>query len=124
MGSFFSQISDPAIGGTYMTLLNTFSNFGGTWPKYFVMNAVEYFTQAPCVGSPTLNCNSPKAAQQCRSAGGDCNYIQDGYYLVNIFCCILGIASFVLYVQPALARLQKLPKSAWLVSNLNAKKDR
>jgi MFS transporter, PAT family, solute carrier family 33 (acetyl-CoA transportor), member 1 len=28
--SFFAQISDPKIGGTYMTLLNTLSNLGKT----------------------------------------------------------------------------------------------
>lgn len=26
--AFFAQISDPKIGGTYMTLLNTFANLG------------------------------------------------------------------------------------------------
>ena len=26
--AFFAQVSDPAIGGTYMTLLNTITNFG------------------------------------------------------------------------------------------------
>jgi PAT family acetyl-CoA transporter-like MFS transporter 1 len=124
MGSYFSQISDPAIGGTYMTLLNTFSNFGGTWPKYFVMTAVEYFTQAPCIGYPDLDCNSPKGVQKCKSAGGTCNLIQDGYYMVNMICCVIGLATFLLFVRPALARLQKLPKSAWLVSNLNANKSK
>lgn len=29
LGSFFTKISDPLIGGTYMTLLNTISNLGG-----------------------------------------------------------------------------------------------
>jgi PAT family acetyl-CoA transporter-like MFS transporter 1 len=37
ISSFFSKISDPSIGGTYMTLLNTISNLGGTWPGFFVM---------------------------------------------------------------------------------------
>lgn len=29
-------------------LLNTFSNFGGTWPKFFVLEAVDSFTIASC----------------------------------------------------------------------------
>ena len=37
LGSYFTMISDPLIGGTYMTLLNTLSNLGGTWPRYFVL---------------------------------------------------------------------------------------
>lgn len=35
---------------TYISfqLLNTFSNFGGTWPKFFVLEAVDSFTIASC----------------------------------------------------------------------------
>lgn len=29
--SFFAKVSDPAIGGTYMTLLNTVTNFGNSY---------------------------------------------------------------------------------------------
>lgn len=29
--SFFSKVSDPTIGGSYMTLLNTLTNLGGKW---------------------------------------------------------------------------------------------
>ena len=35
MGSFFAQISDKSIGGTYMTFLNTLSNLGKYILKYF-----------------------------------------------------------------------------------------
>merc|ERR1712198_268299 len=31
--AFFAKISDPAVGGTYMTLLNTLTNLGGNWPS-------------------------------------------------------------------------------------------
>lgn len=43
IGSFFAQVSDPSIGGTYLTLLNTASNFGGTWPKALVFGAVDAY---------------------------------------------------------------------------------
>jgi hypothetical protein len=48
MSAFHTRISDPVIGGTYMTLLNTFTNLGGTWPKYFVLKAVDFFSIATC----------------------------------------------------------------------------
>lgn len=32
--AFFARISDPRIGGTYMTFLNTMSNIGGQVMKY------------------------------------------------------------------------------------------
>merc|ERR550519_2449180 len=31
--AFFAKVSDPAVGGTYMTLLNTVTNLGGNWPS-------------------------------------------------------------------------------------------
>ena len=31
MMAFFAKVSDPAIGGTYMTLLNTVANLGTKW---------------------------------------------------------------------------------------------
>jgi hypothetical protein len=47
--AFHTQIADPIIGGTYLTLLNTISNLGGTWPRYFVLAGVDYFTKATCI---------------------------------------------------------------------------
>ena len=29
-------------------LLNTFSNLGGTWPKFFVLKGVDFFSVAIC----------------------------------------------------------------------------
>ncbi|KAH7929383.1 hypothetical protein BV22DRAFT_1029629 [Leucogyrophana mollusca] len=48
ISAFHTRISDPLIGGTYMTLLNTFANLGGTWPKYFVLKGVDFFSVATC----------------------------------------------------------------------------
>lgn len=48
ISAFHTQIADPLIGGTYMTLLNTVSNLGGTWPRYFVLKAVDAWTTSEC----------------------------------------------------------------------------
>lgn len=32
-----------------MTLLNTVSNLGGTWPRFFVLKGVDAFSLATCV---------------------------------------------------------------------------
>jgi hypothetical protein len=55
MAAFHTRISDPAIGGTYMTLLITFSNLGQTWPKWFVLRGVDYFTKATCSVVPAVD---------------------------------------------------------------------
>jgi PAT family acetyl-CoA transporter-like MFS transporter 1 len=39
--SMFAKVSDPAIGGTYMTLLNTVANLGTMWPSTVAMQLLE-----------------------------------------------------------------------------------
>jgi MFS transporter, PAT family, solute carrier family 33 (acetyl-CoA transportor), member 1 len=127
MGSFFTQISDPAIGGTYMTLLNTVSNLGGTWPKYFVLLAVDYFTDAPCIGkdlglSTGIKCSDEKSRTLCKTLGGTCEYISDGYYIVNTACFVFGIVSLIFYIKPTIDKLQILKNSAWRVTQKKVNK--
>ncbi|TPX34605.1 hypothetical protein SeMB42_g07298 [Synchytrium endobioticum] len=86
MGSFFTRISDPSIGGTYMTLLNTVSNFGGTWPRYFILNAVDHFTSSTCTkmdvaANTTIQCADDASKALCKSLEGTCNTYIDGYYV-------------------------------------------
>ncbi|KAI8900900.1 acetyl-coenzyme A transporter 1-domain-containing protein [Globomyces pollinis-pini] len=117
MGSYFTKISDPAIGGTYMTLLNTLSNLGGTWPKYFVFLAVDYFTDAPCSvlsqDGSSIKCSDNKSKETCISLGGKCSFISDGYYLVNTGCFLFGLLTLIFYIQPAIVKLQKIPDQQW-----------
>ena len=46
--AFFARISDPLVGGTYMTLLNTFSNLGYMWSKSFSLWFVDQITFKYC----------------------------------------------------------------------------
>lgn len=46
--AFYNRIADPAIGGTYMTMLNTVTNLGGMWPGPLVLLAVELLEQMGC----------------------------------------------------------------------------
>ncbi|KAJ3202315.1 hypothetical protein HDU67_000642 [Dinochytrium kinnereticum] len=117
MGSFFTKISDPRIGGTYMTLLNTISNLGGTWPRFFVLKAVDYYTDASCSvssadGSP-LKCLDEHSKSICKSLEGTCETRSDGYYPVSIGCVVFGIITFLLIIQPQIKKIEALPESAW-----------
>jgi len=40
--AFSAKVSDPAIGGTYMTLINTISNVGGMWTTTAALWLVDY----------------------------------------------------------------------------------
>lgn len=53
MMAFNAQISDPKIGGTYMTLLNTLNNLGGNWPATFVLSVTDFFNKKNCVSVAT-----------------------------------------------------------------------
>lgn len=63
--AFFAKISDPAVGGTYMTMLNTVCNLGGNWPTAIVLWLVDVLTWRKCVNaeSDTENLCTDKAEQ-------------------------------------------------------------
>ncbi len=59
MMAFYAQISDPKVGGTYMTLLNTVNNLGGNWPITLVLSFVDRLTWRQCRdGNGEMSVNS------------------------------------------------------------------
>merc|ERR1719198_1215027 len=76
--SFFAKVSDPAIGGTYMTFLNTVHNLGNMWASTFCLKAADHIKQ--CTG-------------------------YDGFYSLSAACTLYGLLWFVLF-KPLLTRLQ------------------
>lgn len=52
----------------------------------------------------------------CVNGGGTCHTIQDGYYTTNILCVLIGAITFVLFIKPAVSKLQDLPLRAWRLS--------
>ncbi|RHZ66980.1 hypothetical protein Glove_303g94 [Diversispora epigaea] len=107
-------IADPVIGGTYMTLLATFSNFGGTWPRFFVLEAVDYFTIAMC--RQNLNdpfpCVTELEKSLCNERGGKCVVERDGYYIASAACIAIGTV-FFMFILPQIKRLQSMPPKVW-----------
>lgn len=60
--AFFARVSDPALGGTYMTFLNTLSNLGGNWPTTLAFWALDYTTYKSCtIGGH--NCSGQEGQQ-------------------------------------------------------------
>lgn len=132
VSAFHARIADPVIGGTYMTLLATISNLGGTLPRYFVLRLVDELTSATChpptsISDTAANVKGPLVTQpfscsvqadkeRCINGGGTCEMTRDGYYLVNIMCVVVGLVTFVLYIRPKVLHLQSLPMRAWRLS--------
>lgn len=61
--AFNAKVSDPLIGGTYMTLLNTVSNLGGNWPATVALWLVDPLTVKQCVGIQGHSCGTSAAAE-------------------------------------------------------------
>jgi len=117
-------------------LLNTFSNLGGTWPRYFVLKGVDYFSIATCklndagkditikgmgqtlssmtplTCTPAQECVSEQGKSLCQSMNGQCETIQDGYYYVSAICITLGFLTLVFYIMPTARRLEGEPRSS------------
>ncbi|KJH50193.1 hypothetical protein DICVIV_03632 [Dictyocaulus viviparus] len=95
MMAFNAQVSDPRIGGTYMTLLNTLNNLGGNWPVTVILSVTDWFTYKDCVVQGTKNvlyaCNSKHLADRCTAAGNVCEVTVDGYYISVAVCSVVGL---------------------------------
>lgn len=57
--AFFAKISDPAVGGTYMTLINTLANMGSNWPTTLALWLVDGFTMKQCSIDGSNSCANP-----------------------------------------------------------------
>ncbi|KAI1001249.1 Uncharacterized protein K3495_g6951 [Podosphaera aphanis] len=136
ISAFHARIADPVIGGTYMTLLATVSNLGGTFPRLFVLKLVDWFTVATCKPSASANdpgftlppplqgpivmnsfsCALSQERDRCLQGAGTCITESDGYYIVNIICVLIGVVTFWGFIKNAALRLQSLPLRAWRIS--------
>ncbi|OLQ11708.1 Acetyl-coenzyme A transporter 1 [Symbiodinium microadriaticum] len=95
--AFFAHVSDPTLGGTYMTLLNTMGNLGGRWPPtaaFFLVDA--------------LSCK-----------GDGCSYQYDGFYVVTVLCAVLGVLWLVL-TKSLVKQLQDSQPSEWKITKKHA----
>jgi len=93
--TFFASRVDPAIGGSYMTLLNTAANLGGTWPASFVMGLLGMLT----TGSDG-------------TADASSSFTRDPYTALQTVFSVLGVI-WIFVFGPKLRRLATLPDDAW-----------
>ncbi|PSS37197.1 hypothetical protein PHLCEN_2v968 [Hermanssonia centrifuga] len=113
ISAFHTRIADPVVGGTYMTLLATFTNLGGTWPRYFVLKGVDFFTVATCqiqeqgLEVKAAECVSDHGKIACENLGGECVTERDGYYIVSAVCLGIGVLSVIFHMIPTARKLQE-----------------
>lgn len=114
-------------------LINSVSNLGGTFPRFFVLKFVDIFTKATCnpavdpskavlaslkgeLVTQAFSCVQEAEKHRCENGGGKCVIERDGYYIVNILCVVFGIITFWGFIKPAALKLQALPMRAWRLS--------
>ncbi|XP_029699948.1 acetyl-coenzyme A transporter 1 isoform X1 [Takifugu rubripes] len=110
--AFHAKVSDPLIGGTYMTLLNTVTNLGGNWPSTVALWVVDPLTLKGCQGAVEQNCSSAAAAELCVDAGGACVTTLDGYYVESVVCVVIGLLWW-LWLGKRMKQLQERSPDAW-----------
>nr|XP_046246309.1 acetyl-coenzyme A transporter 1 [Scatophagus argus]XP_046246310.1 acetyl-coenzyme A transporter 1 [Scatophagus argus] len=110
--AFHAKVSDPLIGGTYMTLLNTVTNLGGNWPSTVALWMVDPLTSKECQGAVGQSCGSPEEAGLCMMEGGTCVTTLDGYYVESVVCVVIGLAWWV-WLGKKMRQLQDQSPAAW-----------
>ena len=128
--AFFARISDPAVGGTYMTLLNTLTNLGGNWPATLALWIVDAITVKECAGYDAAKvngtdgvgaCDGKSETAACEAAGGTCVTLTEGYYIESAACVAFGLV-WLVWGWPTIKRLQAAPVDDWRVVTPAAKK--
>lgn len=128
--AFFSRVADPAIGGTYITMLNTAANLGSKWTTVLVLPLIGWIGHDACyvpadgvdggdalVRVPDRPCNRyGEADELCGDLGEEaqCLTVIDGYETMVVVCSALGALWYWLGAKRVLA-LQELPITAWRV---------
>jgi len=102
---FFAKAAaeNPTIGGTYMTLLNTVANLGGSWPQPVALWCVGKFT--------TLACANEDAKTGCTG--------MDGFYPVAFIFTLLG-GLWIAFMASTVRELRDAPASSWRLKQLKS----
>ncbi|CAO1327775.1 unnamed protein product [Diamesa serratosioi] len=117
--AFFARISDQRFGGTYMTLLNTISNFGYKWSATLMLWLVEFITWKSCVVDTSFSnantCSNKDQVESCKQLGGSCRMDIDGYYIECTLCIIYGILWYF-WGKKKIKAVQNIPLESWQVN--------
>ena len=130
--AFFARISDPAVGGTYMTFLNTLTNLGGNWPATLALWWVDVLTYKQCdissmdttkqnITATQLNelksniCHGKDESKLCENSGGKCVTEIEGYYVESVICVSLGFLWLGVWGWRTIKRLQAASEDDWRV---------
>jgi len=114
--AFHAKVSDPVIGGTYMTLLNTVANLGGQWCNTAVLYFVDSLSRFECRKGTNIETVSKSLQHECEAGGGSFVTSYDGYYIEAIVCTTFGFL-WLLYTKRHVLYVDSLPTDDWLIKS-------
>ncbi|KAG5681678.1 hypothetical protein PVAND_011091 [Polypedilum vanderplanki] len=127
-GCFITKIADPMIGGSYMTLINTFANVGNRIFSTFFLWLVDKITWKQCSSSAntfsvqnstTINtCANDLEKEACIENGGNCETIVDGFYIEIGISVIIALIWYK-FMKSVIFQLQRYPREDWFVLTKN-----
>jgi len=119
--AFNAKVSDPEIGGTYMTLLNTVTNLGGNWPSTVALSFVDKLSTFNCINDDGKVAKLPENVSSwddknlqnvCIESGNKFETIFDGYYIEVIVTTILGFI-WLHFAKPYILKMDSVDKYEW-----------
>ena len=110
--AFVTKIADRSMGGTFITLLATLTNFGNTWPKFFVFILIDQYTQ------PSI---CPTSLQPCSSdCNTECTPYNDGYITTSCLCISIGLI-YSIFLSNKTQELENTPRYEWEIEKKGSK---
>merc|ERR1719285_287102 len=113
--AFHAKVSDPVIGGTYMTLLNTVANLGSQWCGTVALYFVDKLSRFQCLIGQTWEFTSKAGKLECESRGGSFVTSYEGYYVEAIVCTTLGFL-WLFCMKRHVLYVDSLPTEDWLIN--------
>lgn len=85
--AFFSRVSDPAIGGSYMTLLNTIANLGSKWTTSTALFLLPRMTSHGCFMTAAPGFERELLPFSCTSTDSTVCSQHGGKCAIDLVCC-------------------------------------
>ncbi len=117
---FFTSISDKNYGATYLTFFNTINNLSRSFTSTSNLYIANFLTSKTCSNSSSIKsdlvnkCVTDLEKEACSNMGGKCVIEFDSFYLQAFVGLVLTIG-WLIWIRKSLDKLEKLPKSEWIV---------